>query len=71
VFACVPRSGNLYDVTLNGRVALNGSSPMSMLLDGIENEGRSYEVEQLVQENKVVFTEVHVVLSFVSPYFML
>jgi len=30
ILACVPRSGNTYDVTLDGR------SPMPLLLDGVE-----------------------------------
>jgi len=48
VLACVPRSGNQYEVTLDGRAS------MPLLLEGIDIEGSTFECHPLVQDAKLV-----------------
>lgn len=44
IFACVPKFGNIYEVTLDCRAGTN------MLFDGIEIEGRKYECHDATQK---------------------
>lgn len=52
MFACVPRSGNLYEITLDGR------APLQYLLEGIKIGDKTYECREIVQ-NSIMVSFLH------------
>lgn len=48
ILACVPKSGNLYEVTLEGR------SPINILIDGITVDGKTFDCKEVIQKFTLV-----------------
>lgn len=48
LYACVPKSGNLYEITLDGK------APVQYLLEGIKVGNSTYEVHEVVQSSIIV-----------------
>jgi hypothetical protein len=48
IYACVPKSGNLYEITLDGR------APIQYLLEGIKTGNSTFQVHEVVQSSIIV-----------------
>lgn len=48
VFACVPKSGNLFEVTLEGRAGIN------LLLDGVQIDGKTFQCHDVTKKFTLV-----------------